>query len=253
LLHITRAEGGAAVCAESAGALLNLAAIGSQHAQEAAVGAMVYLTLSKEGAKSFIRERGPLIMVRVLADVTSVAAEMAASILANVSVDAEGRQACLDAGGATVLTKLMQQTASTTKAKEAAVAAFVFFTQSEDGIRSCVGAGAAGELVKVVVDPEASAKRKEVAAGALRNIVTMAEGRSAVILVGGPLAMMKLLTEGDLQGQEMAAMVLCELTQDEAGRQACMEVGALSRPRPVHKPKQKRYRQDMSLGVPEGT
>jgi len=37
-------------------------------------------------------------------------------------------------------------------------------------------------------------------------------------------------------------MVLCELTQDDAGRQACIDAGALSRPRPSHKPKQKRTR-----------
>ena len=79
-----------------------------------------------------------------------------------------------------MLTKLMQTEECTPKAKEAAVSAFVFFTQSEDGIRSCVGAGAASELIKVVVDPSAPAKRKEVAAGALRNMSTVAEGRSAV-------------------------------------------------------------------------
>jgi len=48
----------------------------------------------------------------------------------------------------------------------------------------------------VVIDPDAPPKRKEVAAGALRNMTTVAEGRSAVILVGGPLAMMQLLMEG---------------------------------------------------------
>ena len=159
-----------------------------------------------------------------------------------------------------MLTNLMQKEKTTTKAKEAAVAAFVFFTQSEDGIRSCVGAGAAGELVKVIIDPEAPPKRKEVAAGALRNMTTVAEGRSAIILVGGPLAMMQLLMEGDSMSQEVAAMVLCELTQDEAGRQACIDAGALSRPRPSHKPKQKRTRgpqpvigQDSIEGIMEGS
>jgi len=112
LLHILKSG---AICAGSAGALLNLAAVGGQHAQEAAVGAMVYMTLSKEGAEAFIQERGPLVMVRVLAGGTPVAAEMAAIVIANVSSGDVGREACLDAGGAHVLSNMMSQEKTTTK------------------------------------------------------------------------------------------------------------------------------------------
>eukprot|EP00252_Welwitschia_mirabilis_P012430 TRINITY_DN2748_c0_g2_i1.p1 TRINITY_DN2748_c0_g2~~TRINITY_DN2748_c0_g2_i1.p1 ORF type:complete len:471 (-),score=51.01 TRINITY_DN2748_c0_g2_i1:437-1849(-) len=179
-------------------------------AQEAAVTALLNLSLCDENKMEITRAGAIKPIIHVLKCGTAVAKQNAACALLNLSLIDDNKFSIGAAGAIPPLVSLLVN--GTSRGKKDAATTLYSLSCVHQNKERVIRAGAVRPLVDLMADPSAGMVDK--AAVILSNLANVPDGKNAIVHEGGIPVLVEVIEEGSHKGKEYATVALLRICED---------------------------------------